>query len=344
MELQDTPREDVTQLNQAANGTAPVDNTSEPEMVEVHEASREDLDAAMKDLLAQEKAAMQPPQEPVAQQSAPQQTPASNQTVAPRTPIPGKEAGAEATTSQRAYSQEEVQAILANQDKQKRQLDEKELFIQRQGNELGKLRSEYANTRTQLSALRAQLANGLEERFSENPLQASNDRDRIREIDQAVATLDQNESRADNIVKAQTFFLKHVDTNQVSPDDIAELLRNVDGLPENAVAQFKANPWEWAPPEALVQMGKRAMEMKNAVQADADRRLLAKHVLAQNAEIERLKGRPAQLVNTLQRNINQPPPVTSASTVSARSSMELDPTRMSRKELDDALKHAMAQG
>lgn len=341
MTQSDTPVEQPGQSDQSA-----VD--SNPEMVDVHEASIEDLDAALKDLQTQEKELESPelPESPVGTGTVEAKpTPTAKPPVAPAPQAPRVAAtGAEASSPAKTYTQEEIQAILATQERQRKQLDEKESFIQRQGNELGKIRGEYSNARTQLLALKAQLSQGLEERFSENPLQASNDRDKIREIDQNIEALNNNEERAKRIVEAQTFFLRHVDTTKVTPDDIASLLKEVDGLDDMAVAQFKANPWEWAPPEALVQMGKRAQDRKDLLEADADRRLLAKHVLAQNAEIEKLKARPGQVISTLQRNLNRPAPVTAASTASPRQANSLDPSRipyMSDQELSSALKHAL---
>lgn len=309
--------------------------TPEQEMVDVHDAAIEDLDAALANAKAQET-------EPATDDSASDSTQQSEKpTEQPESKDPGVAAqGADASKPAKTYTQEEIQAILAENERQKKTVNQKELYIQARGNELGKIRQDYALIKQQLSQARAQLANGLEDRFAENPVQASNDRDRIKEIDAQIEGLDSQEERAAKIVEAQTFFLRHVDTDNVSLDEVADVLKS-DGVDERYVAQFKANPWEFTTPEALVQMGKRALDRKNFVTADADRRLLAKHVLHLNAEIEKLKARPGQVISSIQKSLNRAPNVNAASAASPKTSRDVDPTRMTTAELDAALKAAM---
>lgn len=308
-------------------------STNDSDMVEIHEATVEDLDQALA----------------AAEQEEASGNAVSEEETPPEKPIPSGQpelksegvatTGAEPSKPARTYTQEEIQGILAKNERQKKEGNQKELFIQHRNTELGRLRSEHAAAKQQLAALKQQLASGLEDRFSENPIQAVNDRDRIKEIDSELEGLDQQETRANKIVEAQTFFLRHVDTEKVSIDDVAATLK-ADGLDDRYVAQFKANPWEFTTPEALVQMGKRAMDRKGFTEADNDRRILAKHVLYLNGELSKQRARPGQIMAQVQRHLNQAPSVTAASTATARTAREVDPTRMSTAELDAALQAA----
>lgn len=322
-------------------------NTQEPvqdsgqEMVELHQASLEDIDAALENAKSQEQVA---PDEEVV--DAPDNSTSQTENLNEQPEVPGKPVaegvaaqGANPAKPAKLYTQEEIQGILAENARQKKEGDQKELFIQHRGNELGRLRTEHAATRQQLEQAKSQLANGLEERFAENPVQAITDRDRIKDIDAQLGEIDQREERATRIVEAQTFFLRNVDIEKVSLEDVAEVLK-ADGLDERYVAQFRANPWEFTTPEALVQFGKRAADRKVYLEADSDRWMLVKHVLTLNEEIKRLKARPGQVMQQVQRNLNQRPGVTAASSASPKTVRDLDPTRMTVAELDAALKHA----
>lgn len=310
-------------------------------LVEIHEASIDDLDAALANAQAEEKGEAPASPDSEATPDGEAQPDAAN--VTPGQPV-SKDAGVAipGASPAQAATQNDAQGLQAENERLKKQGDQKELFIQHRGNELGKLKADYAETRRQLAAAKAQLENGLQDRFAEDPVQASNDRDKIKEISQQLDGLDGQEERAVRIVEAQTFFLRNVDTEKVGLEDVVAVLK-ADGIDDRYIAEFKANPWEWTAPEALVQIGKRAMDRKEFLTADSDRRILAKHVLAQNEEIKRLKTRPGQVMNQVQKNLNQGPNVTAASSAS-KGGNSLDPTAiplMSDKELDSALQNAM---
>lgn len=320
-----------------ATPAAPEAESSQPAMVDVHDADRASLDEALAKAQAEEANAVET-------DSATTDAPQSD----PQKPT-GQPATAEVATQgaqpSNPATQDTVQGTDAEKERLKIENQKKELFIQHRGTELGNLRTQLANTRTQLAQIKGQLEAGLEEKFSTNPVQAANDRDEIKRISGELGAIDAQEERAVRIVEAQTFFLRNVDTNAVTPDDIAVMLKDVDGLGDDHIAQFKANPWEWTTPEALVQMGKRAYERKEFKTADSDRRILAQHVIKLNEEIVKLKARPGQVMNTVQKHLNQSPPVTAAAAAGARQTLDL--TRipeMSRAELDRALQHSMNNG
>lgn len=314
--------------------------------VDVHEASIEDLDAALENAQAEEtNAAPLDDSAPAATDEDPNASEVQEPTGQPAPTAKAAEAGvatpgANPSKPARVYTQEEIQAIDAENKRLKEQGDQKELFIQRRGTELGTLKGQLAAAKQQLSQRKAQLENGLEDKFAENPVQASNDRDEIKRITEQLEAFDTQEQRATTITEAQTYFLRHVDTEKVSIEDVAAVLKS-DGLDDQYVSQFKANPWEFTTPEALVQMGKRAMDRKELVQADTDRRVLAKHVLAQNEEIKRLKTRSGSVVGNIQKHLNAPPPVTAQSAANPKTVRDVDPTKMSLAELDANIKSSM---
>jgi len=330
--LEETDKPEAPEANVATDpGTT--ESTNESDMVELHEATVEDLDQA---LAAAEQ------EEASGGEVLEKKTPPEKQIPSGQPELKSEgvaTTGAEPSKPVRTFTQEEIQGILAENERHKKEGNQKELFIQHRNTELGRLRSEYNTAKQQLAALKAQLANGLEDRFSENPIQAVNDRDRIKEIDSELEGLDQQETRASKIVEAQTFFLRHVDTEKVSIDDVAATLK-ADGVDDRYIAQFKANPWEFTTPEALVQMGRRAMDRKSLAEADNDRRILAKHVLYLNEQLSKQKARPGQVMAQVQRNLNQAPNVTAASTSAPISARDIDPTRMSIAELDAAIQAA----
>lgn len=309
---------------------------SEQGMVDVHEASIQDLDAALVSYQEQEVSESEAAEDDSSNPQKPTEQPSGDVKAKPQEVAPQ---GAEPAKPAKTYTQEEIQGILAENERQKKEGNQKELFIQHRNNELGQVRAQLEQNKRQLAEVRQQLVTGLDDRFAESPAQAIKDSDRIKEIDQQLEVLNQKEVRAAKIVEAQTFFLKHVDTDAVSIDDVSAVL-SADGVDDRYVAQFKANPWEFTTPEALVQMGKRAMERKAFTEADSDRRTLARHILHLNQEIVKLKQKPGQVMSQVQRHLNQAPPLTARSSVSAKSSRDVDPTRMTTAELDAALRNA----
>lgn len=309
-------------------------------LVDVHEADIESLDAALKNAVAQESGeAEAAPTEEAPATDKPEVTQAAPAAKADTSkPVPATETATAAPSV--PATPEEIQAIQAENKRLKEQRDQKELFIQRRSTELGTLRQQLAARTTELQALKLQLENGLEEKFRENPLQASKDQKTLEQIESELEGIKGKGARAQHIVEAQTFFVKNVDTEKVSLEDIADVLK-ADGVDEQYIAAFKANPWEWTTPEALVQMGKRAEDRKEFATADTDRRTLAKYVLHLKAELEKAQKKPAQVMAQVQRNLNRPAPLTASQSASPKTVRDLDPTRMTNAELDLALKQAM---
>jgi hypothetical protein len=332
-------------LDPKENGTQEQEVQGESDnMVELHEASIQDIDAELQRQTEAESVAVEseaPPVEPDSEE--PNTKPVAQSEGEPEKALPQEaRAGADPSKPERHYTPDEIQGIIAENKRLKDEGNQKELFIQKRGTELGMLRKENDRLKAERIAERARLVEGLDDKFAENPTQALADRDRIKNIDQDILAIDQHSAEAEQIVEAQTFFLRNVDTEKVSIDDMSEMLKD-DGVPEDYIAAFKGNPWKFTTPEALVQMGKRAMERKEFKSADSDRRILAAHILKQNEEIARLKGRPAQVIQNVQKRLNAAPPVTSASAKAPTRANVFDDTtiaKMSEADLNAALQHA----
>lgn len=319
-----------------------VDNQLEGEvnqdLVEIHEAAPEDLDSylANKDKFEPEVSAepieAKEPQE--AQVNAqPEQTPRNDLASVP-------EKQEVAVNQVKQYTPEEIAAIEAENKRLLTSNEQKERFIQRRNTELGELRKKHDELRLNLLNRKKQLQEGLQEKFDSDPLSAADDRDEIKEINSNLAKIENEGKRAEQIVESQRTFFSHVDTNKVSLDDMAEVLR-ADGVPEDFIATMKANPWEFANSEALVQIAKRAEERKATVKMSSDLKILANHIKSLNSEISRLKGKPSQMLNNVQRHLNQSPPVTSGNGSSAEDARPMvDPTRMSTEELNNYLRNS----
>lgn len=317
------------------------DVSAPQDMVSLHEASREEVKSALREAQERERnESSATPQEGSA--------PASPETaVAPQQQANTGQPAKPEIAPQRQLTPEEIQSIVAENAKLKKEGNQKELFIQHRNTELGQLRQQFERERREKAELKARLEAGLEQRALENPLQAIEDRETIRDLAKDLDTLNEKESTAQNIVDAQTFFLQQVvsDDYGIEPalNGALEALR-ADGIDERFVAQFKANPWGFTTPEALVQMGKRGKDIQQFKAADSDRRLLAQYVVTLEKQVQELKGKPARVLQQVQKNLNQSPAVTAASTAAPRTARTLDPAmvpNMSREDVKRALAQAM---
>lgn len=334
MEVKDEEKVTTELSGETPVETAETQPESEQELVDITEASTEDLDAALAE--AQKVEAQGGKYFDILRgQSSENLDNGAKGEQSQTAQADGQ--GANPPTSTRTYSEEEVQGILADKQRIEANKNEKELFIQKQANEIGQLRKTATERAQALQSLKARLLEGLDDKFEENPVQALEDRDQIGKINAELAAIDEHTHRIDRMHEAQTMFFRNVNTEKIGLEDVANLL-TADGVPQEYVSQFKQNPWNFTTPEALVELGKRAELRNEFTTADNDRRLLARHVLNLNAEIERLKQRPGQVLNRVQQHLNQAPSVTASTpTVSNQGLGHLDRTQMSTQELDAVL-------
>ena len=314
-----------------------VEAPEDENMVDVHEASIADLDAVLESAKTQEAEA--PTVEEGATTEEVSESPQPEAEVEQSTVAPK---GANPAISAKTYTQEEVQRIVADNARLQEEGQQRELFVKRRSTELGALRAENARLIQERQQIRERLAQGLQDKLAEDPLAAIEDRDAIKELDKQIAEIQDKDKRAVNYVEAERDFLNNVNIDEVSLDDLAEVLR-AEGVPESSLAQFRKSPFGFMPNEALIRLGKHAMDRKQLSVASSDRSLLAKEVLRLTEENKRLKAKPGQVIGNLQRNLNRAPPMTSATSTTARRPGNVDVTQMSTAELDSALANSLGR-
>lgn len=318
-------------------------NVEQSDTVELHQASIEDIDAELARLQAEE--AGQPVSE--GDNSEGNTNSYENQPGQAAIQPQGRQAdvATQGASPQVPQTMEAPKEPAANTERRGNEgIQQKESFIQSRRTELAALHQKFTQDKRILMERRDRLAEGLNDRLQESPSQGLADRDEIQAINAKLEEIDTAANRAQRIADAQVFFVQHVDLQQVSLNDLAAVLKEADGVSDQDIAQFKANPWEWIPPEGLVQLGRRAMERKQFTQADADRKLLARYVNYLKEENNRLRGKPGQVINQVQKHLNGTPSVTAKSNVSAASGQTLNAAsipHLSNEELDRALKAAM---
>lgn len=307
-----------------------------PEMVEIHEASREDLKAARESLLAQEAAAE-------AQRENP-----NTQLVDPKPDAPVDSAGVKTTSTEPSNTPpssgrpvptpEEARSLQLENERLRLEGQKRELFLQRRNTEYGEAKKQLNATKRELLRLKESLQQGLESKVHEAPLQAFEDREKIKEIDGQIQSVDQADSHLQQIYEGEQLFSRHLDPSEVSLDDMSQALRD-DGVPEDFIASFRQNPFGFTTPEAMIQLGKRAVERKHLIKAHQDRVILAQYAKSLQEENARLKAKPGQVIANVQRSLNAPPPLTAANgSISQNGAPYKDPTQMSRAERAEYLR------
>lgn len=319
--------------------TLPSENAPAQETVALHEASNEDVKAALEDRIKQEEQEssreagnLDLATPDLDSNSTPKPTEAE---VAPQAPSNVAPVGAAPSATAQA-TPATSQPELGNQ---------KELLIRTRRSELGQMQAQISSQREQLLQAKAQLEENLREVFREDPYEGMQRQNRLAQINDHLQTLDAREAQAVQIVESQSLFLAHIGDDPQIINSAAEMLR-VEGIPENFVQQFAQNPWTFTSPEGLVEIGKRAKLYNEFKTADSDRNLLARHVLHLNKELEKYKARGQSTVNQIQKNLNQSPSVTAKGSGGAPRASVMNPNAvaaMSDAEVKQALQKAMQQ-
>lgn len=204
-------------------------------------------------------------------------------------------------------------------------LEQQEQFIQRRNAEIGDLRK-------QLKEARTKLADGLEEKFLSEPSEAMEDKLKIREIDSADRALSQEEQGLVTAHQAQVVVAKYIKPGEVNVDDMAECLR-MDGIDENYIDEFAKNPFKHALPSEIVHLAKRAKTL-------TDMRRVLTYAKQLEAEVKKLKGKPAEALKKIERELRNSPQVTAATggSSSTEGATGLNPNSMTDSDIEMFLK------
>jgi hypothetical protein len=287
-----------------------ISESSDDGLVEIFEASDEDLDAFIQ----------------ADQGSEAEESPAHPQEVS--TPAPEVEATPEQPKAEEteqspppAPSVEELEAVKAR-------LAQAEKYAKQRGTEIGELRKALRESIAEKDAQ----ARDLE---MDNPREAARldrviDAEKVKEF-----RLQQEEERLARVHDAYQTVPRYVKPEEMDVEAIrAELLQ--DGLQPEWVTQFMPNMFEQALPETIIHLAKRAYYGKII-------RALVPELQKRDARIAELesksRGKGENILSGIKKAASSPPPLTTASSASQAPgrSPSVDPSKMSDAELEEYL-------
>lgn len=339
MDLEENQQTSSTDSAPAQTPSQPtVEPQTQQDTVPLEKATHDEVKNALAEAMAQDELnggepAVEPETSGEGDQSNPPKDPQTSGKEPVAEPTP---AGAKPPTQTAApATRQPVQGTPADEERRKEIGQKRELFFRERTNWLNSVKNQNQNARTFLENKRNELSQGLDDLYQTDPRTAAQ-RDRaLAEIETKLEGLTQGDQRALDIYESQVFFAQRVDP-EVTIDDLAAILK-LDETPEQYVAHFRANPWEFTTPEALVQMGRRAMEIKISQERLQDNRILVGYIEQLKKENAALKARPGQMVKKVQQHLNAPSPVTGAGSTSNRSVVDIDPTKLDRKTLKEGI-------
>lgn len=259
---------------------------TEQEMVSPEEADDGSLEAYLKTLREdEEEAAPEPEEQPEIEQeeeAPPQEEPAPEPEEAP--PVK-PEAKPEPTQESEAQ-------------KLKRQVDGLELLVRRRTQDI-------ENLRRRLEDELRPIKQRIEGKVHEDQYEAIKDIEAAREKEQAIAELESTKGTLERDLQARKAVAAHVKPDDGNIDEMAASLI-ADGVPEATVTAFRQNPFSVAQPETLIQIAKRAK---------AERQLKQMFLVAKalHEENKKLKGKPKQVLDNVQRALKNPPSINGSS-------------------------------
>ena len=142
----------------------------------------------------------------------------------------------------------EIARVKEENDKLKRQVSEKEKIFQRQANELGELRKKSVINKDEIR-----------EKFAIDPVEAVKV---IRDAEDAENRIKQIEEDSYLSEIKGAMYNKIADFD-VLLEPMSQILKDIDKLPEEAVNDFRRDPFRMASPDVLINLAGRARLMKD---------------------------------------------------------------------------------
>lgn len=152
------------------------------------------------------------------------------------------------------YTAKEFEALQEKLNRARKALGDAQTFITRRSEELGQLRAHLRSERDRRSK-------GLDEKFSESPSQAIEEKLAISKIDDALREVDNEERSLKEVGERQNLVHSHVDPNEFDIEAMSETLAR-DGLDNRYIEAFRNNPYASAHGETLIQLHHRAKAEK----------------------------------------------------------------------------------
>jgi hypothetical protein len=161
----------------------------------------------------------------------------------------------------------------------------KELTLQKQATEIGKLRKAHKDKIAELSV-------GLQELRQTDPEAAADKIAEIKQLSKEVQGLDANEARINQIREARETVEANISPGEWDPEVVQTLLEE-DGVDDPAFAkEFAANPYLHTSADTIIQFAKRTVERKRSLKMAA----LLRQVLLEN---KALKAKPNEVLSKI---------------------------------------------
>lgn len=297
------------------------DETAE---IDPQEVSNEDLDAYLKAAIEGGEEESSEDSEPESEEEAEQPEEEEDEELLPskEKPVPEK----------KDVDPEALKAQLADMDrKRKEERAQRETYIQR-------LKGRISDLESSLVQQQKELRTRYQEQREIDPVSAIETREELQANAAELENLKYQREQLDEIDDAERIFLQHVGPGEASVEDMIEVLKQ-DGLPEQVIQGFRANPFAAAKGETLVQIAKRASLRKQTVQLYSIATGLHQELERAKAEISQLKKRPDQILRNVTRTAKQIPTMNGSRGGSAKRDLaDLDPGKLSTAELNKMLK------
>lgn len=217
-------------------------------------------------------------------------------------------------------------------DKLQKRLDEKEKFINRQADEVGKRRKSEEQLRQEVFNLRTQLSGE-----NVNHVEAMDIQNAIRERE---AQLDEAEIRTITEFNRNTV-KSFVAEPESLMDEMIELAKE-DGQTDESIRAFRDNIYR-EPPGTLINLAKRAemrkeMRNKDAIIASKDA-----EIASLKAELETVRGKPKEVLKNIERALREPAQMTNKSGQASSTKETIEPSQiphMTDEELERAIRES----
>ena len=210
-------------------------------------------------------------------------------------------------------------------DKLQRRLDEKEKFINRQADEVGKRRKSEEQLRQEVFNLRTQLSGE-----NVNHVEAMDIQNAIRERE---AQLDEAEIHTITEFNRNTV-KSFVAEPESLMDEMIELAKE-DGQTDESIRAFRDNIYR-EPPGTLINLAKRAEMRKEMRNKDAE-------IASLKAELESLKGKPKEVLKNIEKALREPTQMTNKSGQASSTKETIEPSQiphMTDEELERAIRES----
>lgn len=254
------------------------------DMAKIEEASDEDLDAALDEILKMdwdEESQDEPEDEAEEPQSS---EPAEDEQEAE----PAKDA---APKKEEQPADADYEARL---EKYRKQIQDKEQFIQRQANEIGELRKEKLK-------LKQELENSLEDTFAESVKEGLKQSKQIEELGEEIKELDTTEALQMKRLNTEKIVSNHLPVGSVSMPELVEALKE-DKVSAPWIEAFQQDPYGMADPITIIQLGKRAIltrYLKTAIE----------RIKQYEQESKELKAKPDKVLSNIKKTLSASPSI-----------------------------------